>query len=1032
MLGPEPVDPAQRTDTPATSTVAPDSTDRTRSEAEPPAPATREPIDTDTAPGPDDTSTDTAPDINPEPDHTAGETATPESDRAEADLSDPTPADSGNPEPRSPNEDYLFDPDHRATAADHAAIVAAFGEGDRHNQVIEESLAKRDSHESLAHLSDEAAVSIYAYTGHDLFVSANNAHRMGPGSLGVDFDKAQHQVRSIVSALNELAPMRGELVRGIDVGGNPTLAKLVADQYVPGRTTAEPTIVSATIKDSADTVSKFGDDVEIHIQAKTARDVSLLSQNRDEREAVSKPGTQWYTHEKETIEVSDGKTTRQKTIIRVEEVLPGDPRYLDKADAEREMADRRAANRDNAKIFKAHADEISISTKLDGGTPDQPKAPAAHQGFGDALGTGSDQGTQSAPEPSVIADRLNPPEQEGGYAGTGSQHDGVALGADQAGDHDWSPLAHATNPPSEAAIHADTANPNQAAKYVAERHGDMAEVNPRYRDADAFERGYQTNCTRGVVANALRHAGIDAQAGPLRPKDMESMGTLDYVRDQLGGEWQSHGGYDDVIRTMREQPVGSRAVIAVKYTGSDGNEYGHVAEVVNTKEGVAFIDPQSNSLMTLPHPPGKLDLLPYDPATVAERHAARAHADAMGDGSPSESQVRASNTEQASQAGYGAAEQVGDPADQRGDRPLPTREQIADYLREPRVQAALQAGDAISLRDPDSRIKVDGRQLHVGEAIVELLPRHPELARILRDVPYLENSLLARPQTLSNLLRHPEAIVVLEDCVREVRDHEPGPQALAEHFDEQPKPPPGLLTTEQAEISGRAAQIAADSDDAHRAQLGFDRRKMTDAAYQWAYLDGLYENWAGKQAQLHALAESVAKASGGAAFSRPTEKSRVRAADKIKDNGGHADRLTDLVGSKIQYRSMADAYRGLKALMEHVAKDGSKVRIVEFSDRFATPQKSGYRDLQLSIRLELPDRTFHVAELRLHLTAIDDVADYEHALFEVRRDFKHVADEQGRKMSWEERALIGSILEEEKRRFGTAFELGEGKVRGGG
>lgn len=268
--------------------------------------------------------------------------------------------------------------------------------------------------------------------------------------------------------------------------------------------------------------------------------------------------------------------------------------------------------------------------------------------------------------------------------------------------------------------------------------------------------------------------------------------------------------------------------------------------------------------------------------------------------------------------------------------------------------------------------------------------------------------------------------------MREVRDHEPGPQGLAEHFDEQPKPPPALLTAEQAEISDRAAAIAARSNATHRVQSDFDDRKITDAAYQRAYLDGLYENWSGKQAQLHSLAESVAKASGGAAISRPAEKSRVRAADKVRENDGDAGKLTDLVGSKIQYRTVADAYEGLNALMKQVAEDGSKVRIVEFSDRFAKPQKSGYRDLQLSIRLELPDRSFHVAELRLHLTAIDDVADYEHALFEVRRDFKNVAEEQGRTMNWEERALIGSILEEEKRRFGEAFEAGEGEVRGDG
>lgn len=901
-------------------------------------------------------------------------------------------------------EDHLFDPDFRGTAADHGAIANAITSTSRLARIRAEALAARDSNPSLAHLSDDAAITLRAYTGHDVFDSMNTAQRLGPHGKPEEFERARLQTRAIISAINEMPPVEAELVRAIDVDGDQDLARLIADQYVPGRTTVEPTAVSATIKDSPDARSKFGQDVEIHIHAKTARDIQTLSQNEGEREAVSRPGTQWYTHAKEVVQVRENGVTRLKTIIRVEEVLPGDPRYLDRAAAEREVADRRAANSANRETF-ANAAKSRISALLGGGDttpehrkPEQPEQPEPEP---------------AQPEPSHITDRL------GGYAGADPVDTGPHVEVGTPGGHDWSPLSRATNPPSEPAIHADTANANQSAGYLAERHPHLAGVNPHFHDPGAFERGYQTNCTRAVVASALRRLGIDAEAGPLRPEDMDTLGTLDHVQDRLGGDWQSHNGYDDVIRAMRDLPVDSRAVIAVKYLGPDGVEYGHVAEVVHTREGVAFVDPQTNSLMRLPHPPTKLDLLPYDPTEVARRNAA----DPGTAQSTSDSKTTADTT---ATAGYGAAE----PPARGEDRPPPTREEINRYLQDPRVQEAMRTADAASHRDPDSRITVDGQQLHIGEAIAALLPRHPQLAALLRDVPFLENSLLARPQTLANLLRHPQAIEVLQECVTEVRGH-PDPEALADRYEAEPAPGPAELTPEQAAVSDRARITAKTAPETDLLQDGFIEAHKDDPEYRNQYLDGLYRDWAVKQGRLHALADEVARASGGEAFSRKTEKSRARAADKIAEYGNNAAKLTDLVGSKIQYHTMADAYRGLEVLLNKLEADGSKITVVKFKDRFLNPQDSGYRDLQLNVRLELPDGTFHVAELRLHLVAIDDVADYEHALYEVRRDFAALAEEEGRTMSAEERALVASILSREKSLFDEAFRQGRGTVQDG-
>ncbi|SDX31809.1 Papain fold toxin 1, glutamine deamidase [Amycolatopsis xylanica] len=210
-----------------------------------------------------------------------------------------------------------------------------------------------------------------------------------------------------------------------------------------------------------------------------------------------------------------------------------------------------------------------------------------------------------------VSDRLDgkATEHPGGY-GAESSADGLVDGG-ATGNHDWSPLAQATNPPSEPAIHAGTANQQQAANYVAQRHPELRAVNPHFYDPNAFNDGYQTNCTRGVVAYAKRLLGLDVTAEPILPHEMATKGTLEHVQQQLGGEWQSHSDYDSVIRTMRDEPIGSHAVVGVLYQTPDGQTFGHVAMAVHTEEGVAFIDPQSGTLMNLPHPPVKLDLLPF-------------------------------------------------------------------------------------------------------------------------------------------------------------------------------------------------------------------------------------------------------------------------------------------------------------------------------------------------------------------------------------------------------------------------------------
>lgn len=841
-------------------------------------------------------------------------------------------------------EGYLSDPAHRGTPEDHDSIRQAMGNDENYRRLRETALARRDANPALAHLSDDNATAIHAYS-RELAYPINSAHRIGEADP--NFAAAQHQNRAIDGALNELPPHVGPLVRGLNFNGDPRLADLGADHYVPGHVTVEPTLTSASMKLDEHQRFKFGDDVVLHIDSKTSRDISSLAENPGEHEALSKAGTQLFVHDKR-LEI--GPNGERKWVIHAEEVIPGDPRHLDPDTARQKIAERRER-------FAAEAEEVKQRAK---------------SRIADIFG-GLTERVESAPERSTIADRL-----DGGYG-----HDGEHVPAEspaehaQTGEHDWSPLAQATNPPSEPAIHAGTANPQQQAAYIAERHPELATVNPHFHDPDAFANGYQTNCTRGVVAYAQRLLGLNAHAEPLLPHEMAARGTLEHVQQQLGGEWQSHSDYDSVIRAMNDEPIGSHAVVGVLYEGPNGQAYGHVAMVVHTKEGVAFIDPQSGSLMHLPHPPLKLDLLPFG---------------SLKDGDGAAAPHEHTSPEETSEHGYGMAD--------------PTREEVARYLADPRVDEALNRANEPGT---DGTIPtVDGVPL--GDAVRQMLPEHPELVRAMQSAGYLENSLLARPQTMVSLMQHPEAIPILTDAVDEVNHPREDATPLA------PSAEPTPLTPEQNETTNAVKESVGGFTEEDRLQPGFELSRREDPAYRAEYMGELYQKASTAQKELTGIVNRLAAENHGEPHAREELKKLRRANDKIDaDYDGDASRLVDVAGAYIQFDKVKDVYAALAVL-----KDEPNLEIVKFKDRFAKPTESGYRDLQMSVRMS----NGHIAELRLHLKSLDEITKYEHAHYEVRRDLEAIANDENRPMTTEEEALRDALLARERVLFWNALQGG--------
>ncbi|WP_396454083.1 ADP-ribosyltransferase [Actinomadura sp.] len=339
--------------------------------------------------------------------------------------------------------------------------------------------------------------------------------------------------------------------------------------------------------------------------------------------------------------------------------------------------------------------------------------------------------------------------------------------------------------------------------------------------------------------------------------------------------------------------------------------------------------------------------------------------------------------------------------------------------------------------DPRVREMLDRAGEPLGEQLAaqlrDTLPNHPELARIMagRELNDLEtslrDSLLARPKTLNSVLSHPEAVGILEGAVHDVNER--GAEAILGGDGVKAQPTP--LTPEQERISRDLAdavvnerqpgeslepRVAPDQPDFDLSRVDPDLGR--DDPYLNEYLDGLYDAKHESEALLHALVHDPELTEMGADPKlRPGDKDRVRALDKIiGDYGGDASRLNDLLGARIQFRSVEGLYQALGSIHRIAGEHG--VQITSVKDRMQNPVPSGYRDVQLTIRMP----NGHIGELRLHLRSIDDVASYEHSLYEVRRDLPNVAESQNRDVTREEAALDEAIKQRVIGRFQEALD----------
>jgi hypothetical protein len=346
--------------------------------------------------------------------------------------------------------------------------------------------------------------------------------------------------------------------------------------------------------------------------------------------------------------------------------------------------------------------------------------------------------------------------------------------------------------------------------------------------------------------------------------------------------------------------------------------------------------------------------------------------------------------------------------------------ELAQHVDGPTLQRLVPELDAAAvgdltrlLADPSVRQMLDqtweapprGEEL-LAETLVRQLAQRPDLVRMILSTPELANSLIARPVTLHHLASHQKAIDVLGEVLDEIAERGAAVAAAA------PTPPvaPTPLTFKQMEVS---AAFAIQGPPA--VQPGFDLGRLDDAAYRQQYLNQLYASAVVAQAEIDGLGRRLADASGGGGeyYPRPKPKDRGRAEDKIDGYGGDVSQLADLAAGRVSYECLDDLYEALASL-----RGDERLQLVEFEDRFVAPQKGGYRDVQMRIRTS----TGHIAEFRLQLAALDEVATWEHSLYEVRRDLGSVAREQGRSLSDMESAIRKGIIHRQREYFWTALE----------
>jgi ppGpp synthetase/RelA/SpoT-type nucleotidyltranferase len=143
-------------------------------------------------------------------------------------------------------------------------------------------------------------------------------------------------------------------------------------------------------------------------------------------------------------------------------------------------------------------------------------------------------------------------------------------------------------------------------------------------------------------------------------------------------------------------------------------------------------------------------------------------------------------------------------------------------------------------------------------------------------------------------------------------------------------------------------------------------------------------------------------------------KSKQRAEEKIAyELDGQVERITDLARATI----VAEDVASLVSIYETLERETT---IVKVKNRFKKPGLSGYRDLNLLVRLP---KTNLVAEVQIHLKAIADVkSGPEHDLYEKIQKLERQAIIEKRSLTEFEMASVRTMRSQAKNLYQQAWQ----------